>query len=127
MLGFIEGEKKDILLQGADLFALTSYSENFGVAVLEALTAGLPCIVTPGVALSEVVKQQDLGMVPEMDKAAIAIAISSCLNQPEMIQEMGDRARQFIGQNYTWDRIAANLVEMYDAIIQHQPLPHLHA
>ncbi|QHU99004.1 glycosyltransferase [Synechocystis sp. CACIAM 05] len=127
MLGFIEGEKKDILLQGANLFALTSYSENFGVAVLEALAAGLPCIVTPGVALSEVVKQQDLGMVPEMDEAAITIAISSCLNQPEMIQEMGDRARQFIGQNYTWDRIAANLVEMYDAIIQHQPLPHLHA
>jgi glycosyltransferase involved in cell wall biosynthesis len=127
MLGFIEGEKKDILLQGADLFALTSYSENFGVAVLEALAAGLPCIVTPGVALSEVVKQQDLGMVPEMDEAAIATAIFNCLNQPELMKEMSDRASEFIFEHYTWDKIATNLVGIYDAIIQHQPLPHLHA
>ncbi|ANV87367.1 glycosyltransferase [Picosynechococcus sp. PCC 7117] len=127
MLGFIEGEKKDLLLQGADLFALTSYSENFGIAVLEALAAGLPCVVTPGVALSEVIKQQDLGMVPEMNEAAIANAIRTCLLQPEVTKEKGDRARQFIVENYTWDKIAANLVEIYDAIIQNQPLPHRHA
>ncbi|AMA09223.1 glycosyltransferase [Picosynechococcus sp. PCC 73109] len=127
MLGFIEGEKKDLLLQGADLFTLTSYSENFGIAVLEALAAGLPCVVTPGVALSEIVKQQDLGIVPEMNEAAITTAIRTCLLQPEVTKEKGDRARQFIVENYTWDKIAANLVEIYDAIIQNQPLSHLHA
>ncbi len=127
MLGFIEGEKKDLLLQGSDLFALTSYSENFGVAVLEALASGLPCVVTPGVALSTVVKQQDLGIISEMDEAAIATAIRTCLLKPEVTKEKGDRARQFIFENYTWDKIAANLVEIYDAIIQNQPLPHRHA
>ncbi|MBE9175015.1 glycosyltransferase [Synechocystis salina LEGE 06155] len=127
MLGFIEGEKKDLVLQGSDLFTLTSYSENFGVAVLEALAAGLPCVVTPGVALSEVIKQQDLGIVPELNEASISAAILNCLNHPDRIKEIGDRASKFIFEHYTWDKIATNLAQIYEAIIHNQPLPHLYA
>ncbi|WP_024546389.1 glycosyltransferase [Picosynechococcus sp. NKBG15041c] len=121
MPGFVEGKQKDLLLQGSNLFALTSYSENFGVAVLEALAAGLPVIVTPGVALSEVVKQYQLGIVPELNEQAIATAILNCLNQSEIMKEMGDRSRQFILENYTWDKIAAQLVNMYKQVLGDRP------
>ena len=115
--GFVEGEKKDLLLQGADLFALTSHSENFGVAVLEALAAGLPVVVTPGVALASVVEQHQLGYVPELDIGAIAAAIQDYLNYPQAAKEMGDRARQLIFEQYTWERIAARLIEVYTSVI----------
>lgn len=115
--GFVEGEKKDLLLQGADLFALTSHSENFGVAVLEALAAGLPVVVTPGVALASVVEQHQLGYVPELDIGAIAAAIQDYLNYPQAAKEMGDRARQLIFKQYTWERIATRLIEVYISVI----------
>ena len=115
--GFVEGEKKDLLLQGADLFALTSYSENFGVAVLEALAAGLPVVVTPGVALASVVEKHQLGYLPELDIGAIAAAIQDYLNYPQAAKEMGDRARQLIFEQYTWERIAARLIEVYTSVI----------
>lgn len=118
MVGFIKGEQKDLLLQGSDLFVLTSYSENFGVAVLEALAAGLPAIVTPGVALAEVVKQHQLGAVPELEEGAIATAILKALNQPEAMKAMGDRARQLVLNHYTWERVAAQLIEVYTAILE---------
>lgn len=122
-LGFVEGETKSLLLQGSDLFALTSHSENFGVAVLEALAAGTPALVTPGVALSQLIQQHQFGYVTPLEKTAIANALLQCLQKPEEAKQMGKRARKFIQENYTWDKIAMELIEVYQAILANRPLP----
>ncbi|MEQ9485419.1 glycosyltransferase [Coleofasciculus sp. F4-SAH-05] len=121
--GFATGEMKDLLLQGSDLFALTSHSENFGVVVLEALAVGLPVLLTPGVALASMVKQHQLGYVAELDVAAIASAIKHWLNHRQEAKAIGNRARQLILKQYTWDGIALNLIEVYTAIIKNYPVP----
>ncbi|MBD2004206.1 MULTISPECIES: glycosyltransferase [Cyanophyceae] len=115
--GFVSGEMKDLLLQGADLFALTSYSENFGIAVLEAMAAGKPVLATSGVALASVVKQYQLGYVAELDVEAIALFVQDFLNCPQQAKKMGDRARKLIAEQYTWERIATKMVEIYTDII----------
>jgi len=120
--GFVTGEMKDLLLQGADLFVLTSHSENFGIAVLEALAAGLPVVVTPEVALSSLVEQYQLGYVAELNVEVIASAIQDYLDYPQAAIEMGDRARQLILEQYTWDRIASNLSKVYSAILNKELL-----
>lgn len=120
--GFVEGEMKDLLMQGADIFALTSYSENFGVAVLEAMAVGLPVVVTPGVALASVVEQNQLGHVTELDAAAIATSLQHCLNHPQTTKEMGERARQLVRQQYNWERNASNLTKVYTAIFKQEPI-----
>ncbi|MDZ7962626.1 MAG: glycosyltransferase [Aulosira sp. DedQUE10] len=116
--GFVKGEMKDLLMQGSDLFALTSYSENFGVAVMEALAAGVPVVVTPGVAVADMVAQNHLGYVAEFDVAAIASAIQQALDYPQEAKDRGDRARQFILENYTWDCIGSKLISVYKSIIK---------
>ncbi|MEQ8752642.1 MAG: glycosyltransferase [Coleofasciculus sp. G1-WW12-02] len=121
--GFVTGEMKDLLLQGSDVFALTSHSENFGVVVLEALAVGLPVLVTPGVALASVVKQHQLGYVAELDVAAISSAMKQLLNHRQETKVMGNRARQLILEQYTWDGIALNLIAVYTAIIKNYPVP----
>lgn len=120
--GFVSGEMKDLLLQGSDMFALTSHSENFGVAVLEALAVGLPVVVTPGVALASMVEHYQLGYAAELDVPAIASALQLWLNNPQEGKNMGDRARQLILEKYTWDRIASNLIEVYTAILKREPI-----
>jgi len=122
LTGFIEGETKDLFLQGSDLFALTSHSENFGVAVLEAWSAGLPVMLTPGVALASIAHQYQLGHVPEFDINAIANALLHCLQHPDEAKAMGDRARQFVLKNYTWDKIAIQMIDVYESILDHKAL-----
>ena len=120
--GFVTGEIKDVLMQGADLFTLTSYSENFGVAVLEALAAGLPVLVTPGVALADVVNEQRLGYVAELDVAAIAFFLKQALEHLQETKSMGDRARQLVSERYTWDKVASNLIDIYTKITNTKPV-----
>lgn len=124
--GFVTDEMKDIFLQGADIFTLTSHSENFGVVVLEALAVGLPVLVTPGVALASVVQQYQLGYVVELDVAAIVSGLQCWLNNPQQAKKMGDRARQLIFERYTWDRITSRLIEVYTAILNQEPIPALY-
>ena len=120
--GFVEGETKNLMLQGSDLYALTSHSENFGVAVLEALAAGLPTLVTPGVALSEEIKRHQLGYVSELSVNAIRDVLEEYLQAPEAAVAMGDRARKFTLENYTWQRNADNLIEVYRSLLKKQQL-----
>jgi glycosyltransferase involved in cell wall biosynthesis len=121
-VGFVQGEYKNLLLQGADIFALTSYSENFGIAVLEALAAGISPLVTPGVALASVLKQERIGYVTDLNIDAITSSIEYCLNNLPELRQKGDRAREFILENYTWDKIAAKMVKVYQAILNDQNL-----
>ncbi|MBF2057337.1 MAG: glycosyltransferase [Cyanobacterium sp. T60_A2020_053] len=116
--GFVEGELKNTLLQGSDLFALTSYSENFGIAVLEALASGLPVVITPGIALSSMVKDNDLGYICDLDIDSIYLAITRALSNPEKLEDMSRRGRKFIQKNYSWDKIAKDLVDVYKEIIK---------
>ncbi|NEQ86936.1 MAG: glycosyltransferase, partial [Moorea sp. SIO2I5] len=122
LVGFVKGESKDLLLQGSNLFALTSHSENFGISVLEALAVGLPVLVTPGVALAYVVEKHQLGYVTELDVNAIASAIENYFKSPQQTKAMGDRARQFILANYTWDKIAVKLSQVYQAILNKESI-----
>jgi glycosyltransferase involved in cell wall biosynthesis len=124
MVGFIEGTEKDLFIQGADLFALTSHSENFGIAVLEALAVGTPVLVTPGVGLSDIVEAGDLGYyVPELTVPAIMTALERHFADPAAADLMGARARQFILENYTWDKIAKDLTQVYRSVVDLAPLP----
>ncbi|MTJ53674.1 glycosyltransferase, partial [Anabaena sp. UHCC 0253] len=84
---------------------------------LEALAAGIPVIVTPGVALADMIAEQQLGCVAELNIDAIATSIQQILAYPQEAKTTGDRARQFILENYTWDRVASKMVSVYQDII----------
>lgn len=115
-LGFVAGEQKQRLLQAADCFLLPSQSENFGIAVLEAMAAGLPVLTTPGVALAEQLLAENIGWVlpPSLDLWTAHLAwIEQQLRQdPEAFAGLGDRARQVAAQ-FSWPVLTERLIVQY--------------
>ena len=116
---------KQMLLQGADVFALTSHSESFAIAAMEALAAGTPVLITPGVPLADIVQKFAAGWVADLTPEAIAGAATSVLDalgQTRQVAERAERCRT-LAANFEWPRIAARMISVYQAVLDGQPLP----
>jgi len=114
---FASGEWKQTLLQGADVFALTSHSENFGIAVVEAMAAGLPVGVTPGVALAREVAEFQTGAVPDMQPDAVATALAKLLPDHNRRQALGRAGARLVHEHFTWPAAARRIADEYRRIL----------
>lgn len=121
--GFVMGQDKALLLAGSDMFVLPSFSENFGVAVAEAMSYGLPVIVTPGVQIAPEICLMATGLVVEAKVDALSNAIARLLSCPNFRRQLGDNGKQLAARQYSWNAIASSLISAYTAIIQQRPLP----
>lgn len=115
--GFVSGREKDILLQGSSFFTLTSRSESFSVAVIEAWAAGLPVLLTPGIALASVAIEQQLGYVVDLNVDAIYNALLKFFENREDCSKIGQRAKKFVLKNYTWEKNAEGLISAYQKVL----------
>ena len=116
--GFVTGELKSALLEAASLFVLPSYYENFGIAVAEAMVAGIPVIISDQVHICRGVSDSESGWVGKTEVESIADLLRSALKNPEERQRRGLQARKYALLNYSWDAIAKKIVEAYQDIIQ---------
>ncbi len=111
--GLITGEDKECLLQGADIFALPSYSENFGIAVAEALVVGLPVVITKGIQISPDIGSAGGGIIIEDTQESLTKALLTLLKNPEQRFAMGEKGKQFARTTYSWSAIAKKLAIEY--------------
>jgi len=120
--GMLTGKLKYSALAAVNLYVAPSYSEGFSMSVLEAMASGLPCVITTGCNFPEAA-HANAAKVVNIQADAIAQALIECLSDPLAAKSMGDRARQLVLNHYTWDRVAAQLIDVYSAILDPRPLP----
>lgn len=121
--GFVTGKDKDLLLQGSDIFVLPSFSENFGIAVAEALANGLPVIITPDIQIAPEIYRANAGLIVPGEEETIANAIAQLLSTPEQRYQLGENGKTLVKERYSWNAIAYQLTEVYRTIIEKQTLP----
>ncbi len=114
--GFITGRQKNILLQGSDIFALPSYSENFGIAVAEAMAAGLPVIVTAGVQIAPEIATAHAGIIIE-GETELTNAITKLLKSTQLRSQLSKNAIELTKKRYAWSPISRQLSYFYAEII----------
>jgi glycosyltransferase involved in cell wall biosynthesis len=91
---------------------LTSISEGFPFAVLEAMACGRPVIATDVGGVAEAVADSGL-MVPPRDPAAVARAAIELLGDPERRRSLGRRARDRVLEHFTLEQCIANYRDLY--------------
>ncbi|MFM7424865.1 MAG: hormogonium polysaccharide biosynthesis glycosyltransferase HpsP [Elainella sp.] len=115
-MGFVTGALKTQLLQAADLFVLPSYYENFGIAVAEAMLAGLPVVVSDQVHIWPQIAQAEAGWICRCDRADLTQQLRIALTHPEQRQQRGQNAHRYAREHYSWEAIAQQMIRAYGTI-----------
>lgn len=101
----------------ADLFVLPTHSENFGMAVVEALASGLPAVVSKGAPWHQL-DEQRCGWWIDVGVEALADCLLRVLALPEAtLDEMGARGRDWARDHFGWDRIGRMMFGTYAWIL----------
>ncbi|MDZ7958845.1 MAG: hormogonium polysaccharide biosynthesis glycosyltransferase HpsP [Aulosira sp. DedQUE10] len=116
--GFVTGELKASLLQAADVFVLPSYYENFGIAVAEAMVAGIPVVISDQVHICHQIRESQSGWVGELDVQVLVNLLQAALENPTERQRRGFNAQQYALQHYSWDAIAHQMILAYQQILR---------
>ena len=110
--GMVSGKMKKNLLARADLFYLPSEAEGFSMAILEALVSLTPVVISPGCNFPQV-EAADAGRVVNNDVSSLGNSLVELLGNPELLGLMASNARRLIVQNYTWGKIADDMLNAY--------------
>ncbi len=117
-LGTIEEQVKSSFLVDADLFVLPSFSENFGLAAVEAMAVGCPVVLGRGVNIAAQVGAFGAGWVVATEPDALATAIVVALRDHETRQTMGKAGRRLVAEWYDGEAAAREMVKGYEECLR---------
>jgi glycosyltransferase involved in cell wall biosynthesis len=113
--GWLDGERKDETLRNAALLALPSYQENFGLCLMEGLARSVPVLISPHVNLAHEIASANAGWITAVETQALSATLAEALSNPDELAKRG-RAGKLLSQNYSWERVATDLVALYTEI-----------
>lgn len=120
LAGFLGGDDKLSAMAAASLFVLPSYSENFGIALAEAMAAGLPCVMSDQVGIAVDAEEYDAGLVVPCEVGPLASAMQRLLDDPELRNRLGANARRLVDDRFSLEAMSDSLVKLYDRVLSRE-------
>ena len=114
--GFLEGAAKCSALAHASVYTLPSYSENFGVAVVEAMAAGLAVVVSDQVGIHREITAAEAGLVVSGKPELLADAILKLLRDTTLSTRLAERGRS-LARTFTVETVTDRLLTLYRRIV----------
>jgi glycosyltransferase involved in cell wall biosynthesis len=116
VLGPMYGENREIEYSNADLFVLPTYSENFGIAIAEALSYGIPVLTTKGAPWSSIVANKCGWWIDPGEESLVnALPKAFSISDAERF-EMGARAKK-LAANFEWGSVARQTLDFYSKVL----------
>jgi glycosyltransferase involved in cell wall biosynthesis len=115
--GFLDGPQKWSAMAAASVFVLPSYSENFGIAVVEAMAAGTPVVISDAVGIHREVADSRAGFVVPCAVEPLAEALQRVLAQPERGREMGRNGRRLVETAFSSAAVGPRLMDLYGELV----------
>ncbi|MDX2141366.1 MAG: glycosyltransferase [Chloroflexota bacterium] len=113
LVGFLDGAARLHALAQADVFALPATGEGLSMALLEAMAAGIPLLISPGCHLPEAERAGAALIVPpEIEPLADALRV--LMSDAERRQGMGEAARKLAEERFSWEGVAAQWEATYE-------------
>jgi glycosyltransferase involved in cell wall biosynthesis len=116
-LGAIDPQERGRLFAASNILALVSENENFGYTAVEAMSAGVPVLVSQGVGICREVLADGAGLVVPLEVEAIARAIMEMFADHDKLEAMGQAAARAARQRYDLPNVAQKMLQAYQDIL----------
>lgn len=117
-IGFIEDDKRNRLLDLAEIAVFPSLYEPFGIVALEAMQAGKPTIVSNTGGLKGIVRHLETGILIEpANSDDIAAQITHLLMNPDLANDIGKNAKKAVQSQFSWNVAAVETRQLYNKIL----------
>ncbi|MGA0856692.1 MAG: glycosyltransferase, partial [Candidatus Nanopelagicales bacterium] len=114
-----------VLYTAATIFVCPSIYEPLGIVNLEAMACETAVVASSVGGIPEVVSDQVTGLLVDYDphntdefERNLALRINKLLDDASLAREMGQRAREHVTNNFDWNRIAKNTIELYESLVE---------
>ncbi len=116
--GPLDGEDRLAVMQEAEVFALPSYTENFGGVVTEAMASRVPVVISDQVNIWPDVLKAGAGLVVPCDAKATAQALCTVLDDPARGRQMGIKGRSWVAEHLPWKVVASQMARAYEETVR---------
>lgn len=117
------GGDKELLYRESSLFILPSFSENFGMVVAEAMSYGLPCIVSKGAPWSSLIDERAGWWVDNGVEALVSTLQQAFSLQSDELLLMGSRGRAYVEKNFSMDTVGREFYQSYRWLVNNGKRP----
>jgi glycosyltransferase involved in cell wall biosynthesis len=118
LLGWINNEQKTELLEKSDILVLPSYNEGLPMAILEAMSYGLPIVSTPVGGIPEAIKPNENGfLVNPGNIQGLADCLETLIKDPTLRRKMGRNNQQLIHDKFSLHSLMVILEDLYNNTI----------
>jgi D-inositol-3-phosphate glycosyltransferase len=116
-VGSLDQEKLALYYAAADVCAVPSLTESFGLVALEAMACGTPVVGTRVGGLQTLIEDGESGLlVPPGDDEALAEAIAQVLTDHRLRMHLAHGARSR-AEHFTWQSVAEKIAALYDSVL----------
>jgi glycosyltransferase involved in cell wall biosynthesis len=117
LVGMLTGNDKRNALADADVFVLPSFSEGFSMAVLEAMAAGVPVLVSARVGFGPILTEKNAAYVADLTPDSIRQGLAQLIDNRAQRQQIQENARALVAERYDIDVVAGRLLAEYEKAI----------
>jgi glycosyltransferase involved in cell wall biosynthesis len=106
------------LYNALTVFVSASHTESFGLAIVEAMAAGVSVVATKTEGAQEIIKHGQTGLlVPVSDTNALAGSIIGLLNEKELRENLARSARASVSTRFSLQQMVDETVKIYSAVL----------
>ncbi|MBC7891437.1 MAG: glycosyltransferase, partial [Sphingobacteriaceae bacterium] len=115
--GMLTGDEKLAAFRDADAFVLPSYSEGFSIAALEALTLGVPALLSDRVGFGEQLRENGASLLCELNVESVRRGLERLLDEPTLAADLRERGPRFVREFADINVVATRLYRAFEALL----------
>ncbi|MBO5212801.1 MAG: glycosyltransferase [Clostridia bacterium] len=116
--GPVIDEEKKAVLWNTDIFIQCSRTEAMPMGILEAMSYGIPVLITDTTTLGSIVGKYEAGYHCKTDSSSIAEAIEKAVLEKDKLPKLSENAKKLIEENFLWESVSKDAVSRYKKIAE---------